>query len=228
MLDQPAKPVASSPSVLEVLQRMHADTRFDGLLQSPGVTNTNTILKSQVARMAIAEHFNSIDFASQGGEGSMEKIHELSIAAVHLLYSAFEPSPLEEGRGHFDFYLTHQITFCWCLVVLVPKLPATATPTLLRAVWLLMVLTYVTQLLPRIVVVHAAPTTSSAGSAATEWSRLNDVALNAATGQGMDPHFVKVIRTLREFAALWLGDEMLFLHASIMFERGFGGWGGDK
>ena len=221
LLEAPLKPAATTIPALDVLQNIKSDSRFDGLLDDPGVGNTNVILKSAEARSALVEHFNSFNYVADSPEKAAEITHELTRVAILLLVAIYPP-----GKHDFDFYLTHQLTFAWCLRILIPALPTEATPVLLREVWLLMVLTYLTQLRPAIDTKKVSSVTVKPEAVAGEWDRLNEVGLGASKDKGMDPHFVKVIRNLREDALLWPEDEMMFLSASILFESEFSGWGG--
>ena len=128
-------PSISSPA-LEVLNRVASDNRFDNLLQKPGVGNTMVVLQSLSARSAIVEHVKSFDVCVDTPAQATATAQELTMVAVQLLVATYDPEDKEEGHA-FDFYLTHQLTFCWCLHILIPALPTEAATQLLREVWLL-------------------------------------------------------------------------------------------
>ena len=58
------------------------------------------------------------------------------------------------------------------------------------------------------------------------WSKLSIVALRADKGKGMDPHFAKVIRTMKEFAALWPDQAESLLKTCVRCGDDFTGWTG--
>ncbi|KAK5133629.1 hypothetical protein LTR08_007577 [Meristemomyces frigidus] len=215
LLDKSATPPIEATPVLDLLERIRIDTRFDGLLHTPGVGDTTTILKSETARNAALEHLDS--YAATSNSAS-KALLELALTATLLLCAVDPPN----GKHEFDMYLTHQLTFVWSIRVLIAALPSTATHNLLRAVWLMMVLTYITQLRPPIVHKRVSQTALPPRITDAEWKRLKSVAL----GNTHDPHYTKVIRTLGEFATLWPENEALFLNACILFEHDFAGWKG--
>lgn len=211
-----SNPVKSS--VLDTLARIRTDERFDGLFDTPGVRNTSIVLKSKPAATAVLEYLNALTIRTPA-----EALNELAIAAALLLCATDDVEP--SGKREFDMYLTHQLTFVWSARVLVLALPPTATKLLLRAAWLMMILTSITQLRPVIVPTRLTRSSLADKEAAAEWTRLTAVALNSTTGLD-DPHYTKVIQTLREFAMLWPEDEGLFLGACVLFEREWVGWKG--
>ena len=192
ILDAPNKPIDTALGALDVLENIRTDVRLDGLLTAPGVGNTMVVLKSEQARSVVMEYFRSFNTAISTREEANDFVHQLTHAAIMLLIAVYEP-----GSPHkFDFYLTHQLTFCWSLRILIPELPEKALPVLVGTAWLLMVLTYITQLRPLIVSSRISETAVDSDTAAAEWERLKLVALDSAHERGMDPHYVKVIRTL--------------------------------
>ncbi|KAK5736040.1 hypothetical protein LTR17_007711 [Elasticomyces elasticus] len=217
LLDASAKTPVKQTSALATLERIRTDDRFDGLFSTSGVGNTMAILGSEDARKAVLEHFNSYIVPSEPDETN-KALLELAEAAVLLLAAVDAPKTKHE----FDIYLTHQHTFVWSIRVLIAALPLTATRTLFRAAWLMMVLTYITQLRPEIVKDRITQPLIASPQAGVEWERLKSAALENTE----DPHYTKVIRTLWEFATLWPHNEALFLDACVIFERDFAGWKG--
>jgi hypothetical protein len=224
----PEKKPAVKQTPLEVLHEMREDQRFDGLLQKPGVRNTPAVLQDAGARKAVLDHLNALDLDLAASEDVNALLKEFVEAAVLLLCTTHTPrnDSAELAPHKFDMYLTHQLTFCWSLQILLPFFPANATPRLLRIGWLMMVLTYVTQLRPQIKPQLLADTLLPDQSWNEAWARMTNVAVGTSKDKGMDPHFVKVIRTLKEFAHVWSDREEVFLKASVRFEGEFAGWTG--
>lgn len=75
-------------------------------------------------------------------------------------------------------------------------------PKLPRAGWLGMVLTCATQLRPIIKPELLETVPGVDEEPRKTWARLTDVTLGATKKRGMDPQFVKFIRTLKEVAHL--------------------------
>lgn len=145
ILDAPHQAPGRALPALEILDRAREDPRFDNLFDSPGVGNTGIVLRSSTARAALLEHFHTFDIGCP--DNASEKLNELAKAAV-LLLVAVNPPGTKYG---IDQYLAHQITFVWSARVLIPILSPAAMQTLLRAVWLIMLLRHITQLRPKIV-----------------------------------------------------------------------------
>lgn len=173
-------------NALAILHKMHYDPRFAGAFPSPGVQNTATILRSESLRKVVLEYFEALDFSDNSEEAVENDLHELTTVAVLLLSTIYrhDGPPAELQNHHFDFYLTHQMTFCWSLRVLVPVFPAAARARLFRSVWLLMVLAYLHQQLPCIQpeILHQTPLPD--GPTATEWRRLRETALGSTKDRG--------------------------------------------
>ncbi|KAK4539694.1 hypothetical protein LTR36_010457 [Oleoguttula mirabilis] len=224
---QHSKPGAGQ--ALAILQQIHHDSRLNRAFASPGVQNTSIILRSETNRKVMLGYIESLDFSDTAEEAAESDLHELTKVAVLLLctVSRHSKSLAEMQRRHkFDFYLTHQLTFCWSLRVLVPYFPKSARSRLFRSEWLLMVLAYLHQQLPCIKPDILEQTPLLEASFGTEWHRLRDTALGSTKDRGYDPHFVKVLRTLWEFSRIWREDEQMFLEAAVRFECEFDGWTG--
>ncbi|KAK3069437.1 hypothetical protein LTR53_012220 [Teratosphaeriaceae sp. CCFEE 6253] len=179
-------PQGNSPGAsgaLAALQKIHDDSRFNDVFTSPGVQNTATILRSEPLRKLTLEYFESLDFSHTSPETAEANLRGFTKVAVLLLctISRHEGSPAELQTHKFDFYLTHQLTFCWSLRVLVPAFPSSAVPRLFRSVWVLMVLAYIHQQRRSIKPEILEQTPLSASSRDTEWRRLHRTALSATT-----------------------------------------------
>ena len=227
--DQPPqqnKPNASG--ALATLQEMRNDTRLAGIFTAPGVQNTAVILRSETIRNAVLGYFEALDFSTTTEEAAEVNLRELTRVAVLLLctISQYEVAVGGMQKHKFDFYLAHQLTFCWSLRVLVPEIPAAAGSRLFRSVWLLMVLAYLHQQLPLIKPDVLDETSLPSGPPQAEWHRARVVAIGSTKDKGYDPHFVKVLRTLWEFSLIWPEDQQRFLKAATRFEQEFVGWTG--
>ncbi|KAK5174289.1 uncharacterized protein LTR77_001369 [Saxophila tyrrhenica] len=212
-------------TVLQILGQIRDDTVFDELLQKPGVRNTMVVLQSDHARQALLGYLGALHVAVDNVDTILPELVE---AAVHLLCTIHvKPSASTAFTQHkFDFYLTHQLTFCWCVKTLIPFLDSVASAKLLRMVWLMMVLTYVTQLRPKMKPEILVDTPLPTGDRTNIWDEMAAATVGGITGKDADPHFVKVIRTLKEFAQMWPEREENFLKAAIRFDGEFSGWTG--
>jgi hypothetical protein len=227
-------PIASTkPSALEVLHQIRSDARFNHLLANPGVQNTLTVLSSEVCRDAIIGYIQVLDLSPSTPQEELVARHkeltELSIlllSTTHKIPNRGSTIKRTSTTTHkFDFYLTHMLTLSSALRVLLPNFPLKYAPILLRAQWVLMVITYITQLRPLIkpeILGTISDVNISEESA--EWDRLTMVALGTEKEKGMDPHFVKVIRSLRDFAGMW--KDPRYVIVATRFEAEFAGWTG--
>jgi hypothetical protein len=217
-------------SALEVLHQIRSDTRFDHLLAKPGVQNTLTALSSEVSRVAIFGYIQAFDLSPSISQEELiarhmelTKLSVLLLSTTHKIRSTNDTAAIATHK--FDFYLTHMLTLSSALRVLLPVFSLKHAHVLIKAQWLLMVITYITQLRPLIkpeILGTNANVKLDRGNA--EWERLTSVALGRDKERGMDPHFVKVIRSLRDFASMW--EDPYYLIAATRFETEFGGWTG--
>lgn len=214
-------------TVLEVLEDVREDNRFDGMFEKPGVTNTMLVLQKSEIREVFQEYLGAINVTAETPGDIARVLQELIHAAILLLCTVHKSSSCQQLEPHkFDFYLTHQLTFCWCVQTLLPLVGPEASSKLLKVAWLMMLLTLITQLRPKMKPEVLASTPLPTADRSTTWARLTDIAIGATKDKGMDPHFVKVIRTLKEFAQSWPEQEETFLSACVRFEGEFSGWTG--
>jgi len=155
-------------------------------------------------------------------------LQELTHAAILLLCAVLKPclSSGELRPQKFDVYLTHQLAFCWCIETLIPFVGPGASPKLLRMAWLMMLLTYINQLRPKMKPEVLASTPLPTIEWPSTWVKMTDAAIGATKDKSMDPHFVKVVRTLKDFAQSWRKHERMFLQACARFDDEFAGWTG--
>jgi hypothetical protein len=203
------------------------------LLAKPGVQNTLAALSSEISRDAIISYIQVLDLSPSTPQEELVARHkeltELSILLLSTTHkipnrgSAIDTNAITMHK--FDFYLAHMLTLSSALRILLPVFPLKHAHTLIKAQWLLMVITYITQLRPLI-----KPEILGTNSGVkldgenAEWDRLTNVALGSEKEKGMDPHFVKVIRSLRDFAVMW--EDPRYLVAAKRFEAEFSGWTG--
>lgn len=141
-LDNPShttKPNCTSTSPLEILHKIHQDSRLDQLFDNPGLQNLKPLLAKH--EKIVLEYWNSwiIDDPIRQFQASQET----SIAI--LVRTVAQDSHL------YDFFLVHILTAAHAVRVLLPMIPHRFRLNLIRQWWLLAVIFYITQLRPKII-----------------------------------------------------------------------------
>jgi hypothetical protein len=104
--------------------------------------------------------------------------------------------------------LNHALTFVWCLKVLLPVFPLPEdTLVLVRCVWLLMVLAYVTELRPVLTPTLIEDVAIIQG---IRWEAVFQgfYADDEMKGKYLDPHFLRAMRNLMELGKMRTEKEM--------------------
>lgn len=125
-------------SVLEILDRVYHDKRLDGAFSTRGPSNAVKILLDHEA--VLLEHWNSWSISNP-----VEQFRESQQAAVLLLVGT-----VPSDSSTYDFFLVHLLTTSHAVRVLLPLIPEKFHIPLVRQWWLLVLVTYIGQLRPRI------------------------------------------------------------------------------
>lgn len=208
-LDDPSytKPsVYTTPSPLEILQRIREDKQFDGVFDHPGNSLEELFEKHEDA---LLEHWNAWRLSEP-----RKQFEDSQQAAVALLVATHEP-------GHqYDFFLVHLLTTTHAVRIVLPFIPTKFHVPLLRQWWLLTLAVYVGQLRPAIDFDNIRK--YDLGGKDWDWNLKQ-----AVEGKhSKDPHYVKAIRAMKEAAKTWGDDDQFYVKAAAKFATEFDGWGG--
>jgi hypothetical protein len=128
----------STTSPLEILHKIAEDSRFDGLFDRPDVGQIDALLKYH--ENLVLEHWNAWEIVDP-----KKQFQDSQEAAVALLIRTVQP-----GTHAYDFFTCHLLTTSHAVRILIPLIPKRFQVSLVRQWWLLTLLTYITQLRPRI------------------------------------------------------------------------------
>jgi hypothetical protein len=203
----PPSSTATSPSPLELLQKIHKDSRFDNLFSTPGPSNLTTLFAQREAE--VLEYWNAWPLTDP-----KQQFQASQQAAVALLVGSRAPNKL------FDFFLVHLLTSSHAVRILLPLVPARFQIPLVRQWWLFAIAVYVAQLRPAIEL-HRVRDVDVRDK---DWGFVERMALTA--GGALDAHYVKALRAIREASRTWGDEEEFYLKAAVGFADGFDHWGG--
>jgi len=198
----------STSSPIEILERVAADKRFDGLFDHRGGSNVETLFMHH--EELILEHWNSWQISNP-----TKQFEDSQRAAAALLVAT-----QDSGVNEYDFYLVHLLTISHAVRILLPIIPARFHTNILRQWWLLTLAVYVAQLRPRID--QKSVLDYDLGGKGWNW-----IDKQAVEGKwSMDAHYIKGLRAIKEAARTWGDEDMYYLKAGVKFGEGFSGWGG--
>ena len=213
------KPPYQPASLLEILDRVRSDQRFDNLFNRPGVGNVSQVFRA--CRKPLLEHWNAWDIAALhrlGKDAALSQFRESQQLAAALLLATESSS---RQKKYFDFVFVHILTTSHAARVLLPIIPDEFQVSLLKQWWLYTVAAYVGQLRPKIDLDRIRT------------YKLNDRDWDWAAGKAVkgaphnvDAHYVKAIRALSESARTWGDPDEFYLKAAVKFADEFDGWGG--
>jgi hypothetical protein len=127
----------SGTSLLDLLRKVQADKRFDGLYEHRSGDITKVLEEREDAFL---EYWNAWEITKP-----TEQFEEAqSVAAAVLM----ETLPPEEGK--FDFFFVHVLTSSHAIRILLPLIPAKFHVNLLRQWWLFALAVYIAQTRPEI------------------------------------------------------------------------------
>jgi len=195
----------SSTSPLEILHKIHNDTRFDGLFKEPSPSNISTLFSEHES--LVLEYWNAWSITSP-----KDQFRQSQEAAIQLLVQTVEP-----GTHSYDFFIVHILTTSHAIRILLPFVPAKYQVSLIRQWWLITIAVYAAQLRPRISEdLEQKPTQG--------WKYVEDKAING--DQASDPHYVKALRAIKEAAFTWGDVHERYLGMAVRFADDFRGWTG--
>lgn len=210
-LDDPAYTKSSSSPCtdpLEILNKIAADKRFDGLFASAGENDTGKLFAKR--ENEVLEYWNSWDLSIN----AQKQLEESQRLAASLLVGT-----CKDGTK-YDFFLAHVLTSSHALRILLPLVPAEFQVPLIRQWWLVVISVYILQLRPRV-------DTSSIANFDLDGRNWKYVQHQAVEGEhAVNAHYVKALRALKEGAATWGDEKEYFLKAAVKFAAEFNGWGG--
>jgi hypothetical protein len=209
-LDSPSytKPSTySTTSPLEILQKVHSDTRFDGLFNGKGDNNIEALFKNHES--LILEHWNAWTITDP-----LKQFQDSQEAAVALLVRTVEP-----GTHSYDFFLVHILTTSHAVRILIPLIPKKFHVSLVRQWWLLTLAVYIAQLRPKINEDIEEKPQPGKG-----WTYIEDKATKGLWST--DAHYVKALRAIREAAFTWGDVHERYLVTAVKFADDFQGWTG--
>ncbi|TVY41738.1 Questin oxidase [Lachnellula occidentalis] len=193
----------STTSPLEILHRIAADTRFDGLFPSKGYQNMETLFKDHEA--LVLEHWNAWTITNP-----TEQFRASQEAAMNLLVRTVKP-----GTHAYDFFMVHILTTSHAVRILLPVVPKKFHVSLVRQWWLLTIAVYVSQLRPVV-------DEDLEGKPGKGWAYVEEMAVSGPWSG--DTHYVKALRAMKEAAFTWGDVHELYLSSAVHFADDFKGW----
>jgi hypothetical protein len=211
----------STTSPLEILHKIADDKRFDGLFDSRGSHNIETLFRDHES--LVLEHWNAWTISDPNKQFS-----DSQQAATALLVRTVKP-----GTHAYDFFLVHLLTTSHAVRILLPLIPKKFHISLVRQWWLFTVAVYITQLRPKIDDdIEVKPIQG--------WKYVEYKAVNSA--YATDAHYVKgqshvfhcrpfanpsiALRAMKEAAFTWGDVHDWYLAAAVRFADDFRGWTG--
>ncbi|KAM0130965.1 hypothetical protein ACHAP3_007192 [Botrytis cinerea] len=207
-LDDPSYTKASTYSTtspLEILHKIHADSRLDGVLQAPWPGSIVKLFDEH--EELILEHWNAWSITDPH-----KQFQDSQEAAVNLLVQTVKP-----GTHAYDFFMVHILTTSHAVRILLPFVPAKFQISLIRQWWLLTISIYCLQMRPEI-------NQDIEQKPAKGWKYLEDKAINGVWST--DPHYMKAIRAMKEAAFTWGDVHERYLSMAVTFAEDFNGWTG--
>lgn len=205
----PPKGGLSSTSPMEILDKIRADSRFDGLFDEHQGTGNIEVLFDEHEDLVL-EYWNAWDVA----DDPAQRFRESQEAATALLVATVAP-----GTHSYNFLLVHLLTTSHAVRILLPFIPARFHISLVRQWWLFALSVYVAELRPKIDPDYVP---WPEGASAKTWAYVEDKALNSRWAT--DAHFVKAARAMKEAAKTWGDVHERYLASAVRFVDDFDGW----
>lgn len=206
-LDDPSYTKATSfktTSPLQLFDKMHNDSRFDGLFKEPSFENIEPLFEKY--EDLVMEYWNAWTF-----EDPLKQFQDSQEAATALLIAS-----VPSGTHSYNFFFCHVLTTSHAVRVLLPVIPKKFHIGLVREWWLLTIAVYVSELRPKIDPDYINPAPSQ------QWNYVEDKVLNGP--HRTDVHFVKAARAMKEAARTWGDVHQRYLAAAVRFVNDFAGW----
>ena len=215
-----------STSIRELLHKLAADKRFDGIFKQPGFDNIDPLFERY--EDLVLEYWNAWDLVDP-----KKQFEESQEVAVALLIATVPPS-----THAYNFFICHLLTTSHAVRILLPFIPVDFHLSLVRQWWLLVLAVYIAECRPKIDPDNVLPPAKHAS-----WSYVVDRSLNSPWST--DAHYVKgeltllddeltvqasadhvcvAIRAIKEAAETWGDVHRRYLAAAITFVDNFSGW----
>ena len=205
--DTPDTSTYKTSSLADVLERVRTDTRFDGLLDVPGITNFGIILSQRY--QAVVEHWNAWEV-----KNALDQFEHICDVSVLLAISDGDP------ERSFDFYHLHLMTVAHAIRIIWQYFPVERRKDILRQFALFAILIYIAQLRPP----FGMQRIESVKTEGRDWEWVRQTAL--AHKWILDNHFFKAVRAPKAFAEIFGEKDDFYLKAAIKFLTEFRGWEG--
>lgn len=203
-LTQPPSSYSTS-SPLEILHKIHADTRFNGLFKQRGNVNIAALFRDH--ENLVLEHWNAWKIVDP-----LKQFQDSQEAALALLTQT-----VGVGTHSYDFFFVHLLTTSHAVRVLLPFIPKSFHISLVKQWWLLVVAVYIAQLRPKISEdIEEKPKQG--------WKYVEDKAVNGPYSS--EAHYVKALRAIRDMAFTWGDVHERYLAAAVQLSDDFRGWTG--
>lgn len=214
-----------SRSILEILQRVAADQRFDDHSSEAGEESIMAVVDKK--EDLLLNYWNAWDITA----GPRQQFADSQKAATAVLVGTRKPTQ------KYDFFLLHLLTSSHAVRVLLPVIPDRFQLSLVRQWWLFTLMAYIGQLRPAIDL-HLIEDYDLQGRG---WKHVNELALTSPYAQ--DAHYVKGkrrtihkitvlkkltitgIRAVMNAAETWEDDSEYYLKAGMKFAEEFDEWG---
>jgi hypothetical protein len=206
----PPSKTVSSASLLDILDKVHSDQRFDSLFPHAGTADIDKLFGEREAE--VLEYWTSWDITNP-----TKQFQESQALAATILVGADGKSG---ETGVYDFFLVHLLTSSHAVRVLLPLIPAEFQIPLVKQWWLLALAVYIVQGRPKVDVTKI----TSIELKGRDWKLVEHQALIGE--HSLDSHYVKGVRALKDAAKTWGDSEELYLKAAVQFGDGFEKWGG--
>lgn len=192
------------------MQRIHTDTRLDGIFPLPGITNTE--LLAQKYLHIVLEHWN----AWQVGDDPLQQLEQVCDLSVLLAISS------GDAVRSFDFFCVHILTVAHAIRLLWAEmpLPADRHVSVLRQFALFQIVQYINQLRPAFSIEEIEKVELKG----RDWNWAYDTALKHKWA--LDSHFFKVVRAPKVLEDTYGSKDQFYLKASLKFLDEFRGWEG--
>lgn len=168
----PHSMTGAQSGLVEVLDKVRQDSRFDGLYDHRSGDITKVLEEQEEAFL---EYWNAWDITNP-----TEQFRAAQELGMGLLVGT--PAP---AHGRFDFFIVHVLTSSHAIRILLPLIPAKFHISLLRQWWLFALAVYIAQTRPKIDMDKAIPGEDSKKT----WKHVVDKALNGP--HATDAHYVK-------------------------------------
>lgn len=194
-------------SLGDVILRVKADKRFEGLFPVQGITNIGFIFEKSYD--ALMEHWNAWEVVDP-----VQQLEQCCDLSILLAISSGNPTQ------SFDFYQAHIMTVAHAIRVLWNFFPEERRASILRQYALFTILIYITQFKCSFGI-KEIETVQLNGR---DWNWVIENALNHKWA--LDSHFFKVVRAPKVFAETYGEKNSFYLKAAIKFMTEFRGWEG--